>query len=174
MAHDATGGLSTPRGSPNPQSGRDLHLGALRLGFRAIRAQIALVAVARRVGSVAVLLGRVAEWQTRWLQVPVRVSSWGFKSPLAHGITPAQQGFPRRRTGRLLPDFYPCVRNIVVAHVAAGVGQVNGRARRTDVLGATPLGPESLSRLQRDPFPSAVRETEGVDAPNERLPHLRS
>ena len=30
------------------------------------------------------LLGRVAEWQTRWLQVPVRATSWGFKSPLAH------------------------------------------------------------------------------------------
>ena len=28
--------------------------------------------------------GRVAEWQTRWLQVPVRATSWGFKSPLAH------------------------------------------------------------------------------------------
>jgi hypothetical protein len=29
-------------------------------------------------------LARVAEWQTRWLQVPVRETSWGFKSPLAH------------------------------------------------------------------------------------------
>ena len=29
-------------------------------------------------------LGRVAEWQTRWLQVPVSVRTWGFKSPLAH------------------------------------------------------------------------------------------
>ena len=62
----------------------------------------------RQVGSVAVLLGRVAEWQTRWLQVPVRVSSWGFKSPLAHGKTPAQQGVSEGlETGRLLPDFYP-------------------------------------------------------------------
>ena len=39
----------------------------------------------RRVGNVSVPLGRVAEWQTRWLQVPVRATSWGFKSPLAHG-----------------------------------------------------------------------------------------
>ena len=31
-------------------------------------------------------LGRVAEWQTRWLQVPVRATSWGFKSPLAHRL----------------------------------------------------------------------------------------
>ena len=29
-------------------------------------------------------LGRVAEWQTRWLQVPVSARTWGFKSPLAH------------------------------------------------------------------------------------------
>jgi hypothetical protein len=27
---------------------------------------------------------RVAEWQTRWLQVPVSERAWGFKSPLAH------------------------------------------------------------------------------------------
>ena len=27
---------------------------------------------------------RVAEWQTRWLQVPVSARTWGFKSPLAH------------------------------------------------------------------------------------------
>ena len=31
-------------------------------------------------------LGRVAEWQTRWLQVPVSVRTWGFKSPLAHQL----------------------------------------------------------------------------------------
>ena len=37
------------------------------------------------VGSVPLLLlGRVAEWQTRWLQVPVFARTWGFKSPLAH------------------------------------------------------------------------------------------
>ncbi len=29
-------------------------------------------------------LARVAEWQTRWLQVPVPARAWGFKSPLAH------------------------------------------------------------------------------------------
>ncbi len=37
-----------------------------------------------RVGSVTALLGRVAKWQTRWLQVPVFARTWGFKSPLAH------------------------------------------------------------------------------------------
>ena len=30
---------------------------------------------------------RVAEWQTRWLQVPVPERAWGFKSPLAHRRT---------------------------------------------------------------------------------------
>ena len=30
---------------------------------------------------------RVAEWQTRWLQVPVPARAWGFKSPLAHRRT---------------------------------------------------------------------------------------
>ncbi len=30
--------------------------------------------------------GRVAEWQTRWLQVPVSFGTWGFKSPFAHKI----------------------------------------------------------------------------------------
>ena len=33
-------------------------------------------------------LGRVAKWQTRWLQVPVFVRTWGFKSPLAHMVPP--------------------------------------------------------------------------------------
>jgi hypothetical protein len=28
----------------------------------------------------------VAEWQTRWLQVPVSFGTWGFKSPFAHKI----------------------------------------------------------------------------------------
>jgi hypothetical protein len=37
----------------------------------------------------------VAEWQTRWLQVPVFERMWGFKSPLAHQRTPAEQGFFR-------------------------------------------------------------------------------
>ena len=38
-------------------------------------------------------LGRVAEWQTRWLQVPVFERMWGFKSPLAHRF---RGGFPRK------------------------------------------------------------------------------
>ncbi len=34
--------------------------------------------------TVSAPLGRVAKWQTRWLQVPVGEIPWGFKSPLAH------------------------------------------------------------------------------------------
>ena len=48
-------------------------------------------APAARPGSVWVPLGRVAEWQTCWLQVPVRATSWGFKSPLAHRKSPRQR-----------------------------------------------------------------------------------
>jgi hypothetical protein len=29
----------------------------------------------------------VAEWQTRWLQVPVSFGTWGFKSPFAHRLS---------------------------------------------------------------------------------------
>ena len=37
-------------------------------------------------------LGRVAKWQTRWLQVPVFERMWGFKSPLAHEQAPLRRG----------------------------------------------------------------------------------
>ena len=48
---------------------------------------VAWVVAPSRGGSVRdLLLGRVAEWQTRWLQVPVFARTWGFKSPLAHQI----------------------------------------------------------------------------------------
>ena len=49
-------------------------------------------------------LGRVAEWQTSWLQVPVSARTWGFKSPLAHQVvSPVQR--PPRGYGRLQSDF---------------------------------------------------------------------
>ena len=38
------------------------------------------------------LLGRVAEWQTRWLQVPVSFGTWGFKSPFAHNCDESRHG----------------------------------------------------------------------------------
>ena len=40
--------------------------------------------------------GEWRNWQTRWLQVPVSVRTWGFKSPLAHhssGCNPPVIGF---------------------------------------------------------------------------------
>ena len=36
--------------------------------------------------------GRVAEWQTRWLQVPVSFGTWGFKSPFAHQVRYTDRG----------------------------------------------------------------------------------
>ena len=48
------------------------------------------------VGGASVSSSTLREWrnwQTRWLQVPVRETSWGFKSPLAHGKSPAQRWF---------------------------------------------------------------------------------
>ena len=52
------------------------------MGLRAIN--LPYVYEAGEIGSVSRLLARVAKWQTRWLQVPVFVRTWGFKSPLAH------------------------------------------------------------------------------------------
>ncbi len=61
-------------------------------------------------------LGRVAEWQTRWLQVPVRATSWGFKSPLAHDSV-ASVPHPRTR------PCYPPTIGRSAGH-AVGVGPV--------------------------------------------------
>ncbi|GAW47899.1 Ph-response regulator protein palh rim21 [Nocardioides sp. PD653] len=41
-----------------------------------------------RWDTVSPLHARVAERQTRWLQVPVSERAWGFKSPLAHVSSP--------------------------------------------------------------------------------------
>ena len=41
-------------------------------------------------------LARVAEWQTRQLQVLVSERAWGFKSPLAHKKSLAPQGISSR------------------------------------------------------------------------------
>jgi hypothetical protein len=37
-------------------------------------------------------VARVAEWQTRWIQVPVPARAWGFNSPLAHNGAPTEVG----------------------------------------------------------------------------------
>src|SRR5215212_2902921 len=47
--------------------------------------------------AVSTVRARVAERQTRWLQVPVSARTWGFKSPLAHQCDVA------RHIGRLEP-----------------------------------------------------------------------
>ena len=91
--------------------------------------------------------GRVAEWQTRWLQVPVSFGTWGFKSPFAHRC------FER---GRVNPsaDFRP--RSLRSAPRTIGVhdhhpsrsGSVRGNRRcsseRRPAGGRpTPRGPDS-------------------------------
>src|SRR6476619_5665655 len=40
--------------------------------------------LSRLVRGISPDRARVAERQTRWLQVPVSARTWGFKSPLAH------------------------------------------------------------------------------------------
>ena len=47
-------------------------------------AMLRLCAILNKSLSGQKTLGRVAEWQTRWLQVPVSFGTWGFKSPFAH------------------------------------------------------------------------------------------
>lgn len=53
-------------------------------------------------------LGRVAEWQTRWLQVPVSFGTWGFKSP-----SPTRSGSRnsaiRGQELERVPDLLLCV-----------------------------------------------------------------
>ena len=46
-------------------------------------------------------LGRVAKWQTRWLQVPVGEIPWGFKSPLAHWLDIVRQPLPAGQSARV-------------------------------------------------------------------------
>src|SRR5690348_11826239 len=71
--------------------------GILRIGSRQVSTTCATsIRAASTVGEHGVvrdslprLLGRVAEWQTRWLQVPVSFGTWGFKSPFAHNFVQA-------------------------------------------------------------------------------------
>ena len=51
---------------------------------RTFRARAWLQCAAAAVIGSSDCHGRVAEWQTRWLQVPVSFGTWGFKSPFAH------------------------------------------------------------------------------------------
>lgn len=62
--------------------------------------------------------GEWRNWQTRRLQVPVSLRSWGFKSPLAHDVFPntAQRRRGRRRTAVILS----IVTAVVLVFLAAG------------------------------------------------------
>ena len=82
----------------------------------------------RQAGRYALPLhsGEWRNWQTRWLQVPVSVRTWGFKSPLAHSVVAGHRLRAGRDSARLLPDFYRCARNYLVGlglGTCAGLGQ---------------------------------------------------
>src|SRR3954464_137510 len=59
-----------------------------------------------RAATLGLPLGRVAEWQTRTVQVRVSVRTWGFNSPLAHHICAGQSTWTGLENWRLLPNFY--------------------------------------------------------------------
>src|SRR5215207_8077442 len=75
---------------------RRLHRGADRLVFvtQMVLSRITIAAaengwrasLSRLDHAARVVRARVAERQTRWLQVPVSARTWGFKSPLAHHV----------------------------------------------------------------------------------------
>src|SRR4051812_5403140 len=68
--------------------------------------------------SVDGLLGRVAEWQTRTVQVRVSVRTWGFNSPLAHPSRVTSEG----DGGGVLLAHRPGPVPVEHDHVGQGVG----------------------------------------------------
>src|SRR5699024_6671312 len=64
-------------------------------------------------------LGRVAEWQTRWLQVPVSFGTWGFKSPFAH-----PERFYELTGARLRSGLHLHIGNPAQRRVGIGAGAV--------------------------------------------------
>src|SRR5215217_3170032 len=85
---------------------RRLHRGADRVVFvtQMVLSRITIAAadngwrasLSRLDHAARAVRARVAERQTRWLQVPVSARTWGFKSPLAHGVSPSQTGIHGR------------------------------------------------------------------------------
>jgi Resolvase, N terminal domain/Helix-turn-helix domain of resolvase len=79
------------------------------------------------VGSTG-CLGRVAEWQTRWLQVPVSFGTWGFKSPFAHS----------KAMLTIMAAFAQLERDTMIERTRAGLvaaaanGRKGGRPRKVD------------------------------------------
>ena len=80
-------------------------------------------------------LGRVAEWQTRWLQVPVSFGTWGFKSPFAHQIDRrpaavlADVCLARDRAAMVIDDadIVTVLAGVAALVMAAGMGYYMGR-----------------------------------------------
>ena len=97
---------TAPRG-PHAQPVRPAAPRGLLLGT--IRGAPLPESVLGAVGEVATVTWfHSGEWrnrQTRWLQVPVFARMWGFKSPLAHGKAPAQQGLLWSLDPLLLPHY---------------------------------------------------------------------
>ena len=69
--------------------------------------------------------GEWRNWQTRRLQVPVSLGSWGFKSPLAHHVYPS---YPNRRRRRGALFVLVLVSIVAVVVVAAGSLRSDTRA----------------------------------------------
>ncbi len=63
--------------------------------------------------------GRVAEWQTRWLQVPVSFGTWGFKSPFAHREQFYRDSHQRSQS---LPDCDLCFLSGALSLLRRGLG----------------------------------------------------
>jgi hypothetical protein len=62
--------------------------------------------------------GEWRNWQTRRLQVPVSLRSWGFKSPLAHDVFPTTP--PRRRGRRRTAIVLAVITIVALVFLAAG------------------------------------------------------
>ena len=110
--------------------------------------------------------GEWRNWQTRWLQVPVSVRTWGFKSPLAHHTTTNDAGrMPDLRTStalRQLPELgcdppqsrwrwsvvrVEPTRRIVFA--GRGTGRAGGRRRRPRPVQPGGAGPRTQRAWHR-------------------------
>lgn len=79
--------------------------------------------------TVARSFGRVAEWQTRWLQVPVSFGTWGFKSPFAHHEEFDELQAQRSRTKKWFVTFVLREGSVMVKVFSIRVGDFRYRDR---------------------------------------------
>ena len=111
------------------------------------------------------LLGRVAKWQTRTVQVRVLETGWGFNSPLAHKW-PAQrvERSPTRRphlVNRWLDgQIWSRPMDRPLAGASAQVGVISCRPRLTNIEASQP----SLSRAEQT-RPGLRTETRSLTIP---------